>query len=50
MYVPCRVHPPQLSLHELISEPVVGHVEQLVGGNLLADNGHALILTRAENQ
>jgi hypothetical protein len=50
VHVSCRVHPPQLSLYELIPEPTVWHVQQQIGGNLLADDGHTLILAIAERQ
>ena len=50
MYVPCRVHLPQLSPNELISKAVVWHVQQLIDGNLLTDDGHTLILAIAEHR
>ena len=51
VYVSCRrVLSPQLSPYELITVPVVWHEEQLISGNFLANEGHALILTIADHQ
>jgi hypothetical protein len=50
MHVSCRCHPPQFSLYELVAEAVVGHEQQFIGGNLLPDDIHALILKIAEHQ
>ena len=50
MHASCRIHLTQLSLYEFVAEPVVGHVQQLISGNLLADDGHTLILATAEHQ
>src|SRR5688500_2905569 len=48
VHVSCRVNPQQLSLYELVAEPVVGHEQQIICGNLLTYNVHALILTIAD--
>jgi hypothetical protein len=50
VYFVRKIRPPQLSFHEFVAEAVVGHEQQFIGGNLLPDDIHALILTMAEHQ